>query len=454
MDDKELDSLFGSDSENFKKAIEEEEKASKKPVVKKAVKKEPVEKKAEKEKETAVIKSADKKQAKSADKKEAEKEPEEKASPVKKDGEKSKEKPEDKEKEPEESKASFEPDKDESDEDKSDKDGSGEKESPKEGAGEEGGEDKENGEESSEEDSKKPEDKPSAPVKARRQRVRREPEPEQTKSLGEMIPLSGKSIFAIVLALAVVVMVILVMFLPAFRVRNATVEGNVALSDQEILAAAGLEYNAHLMSGISGNIFDVLRLNYGKTEERIMKENPYIEDIRITIKLPSTVEIKVKERSKICYIRTPDGYAALDKDGIVLELSSFDSGKDVRPVICGLDIKYCELGKPVRIDNMNDYKKAIIVLGAILAADNASIGDEYQMFEHTSEVRILPSGYIFLTIYSPSGHLIQIKLNGTESIGDKMAWLLYVFNGDGFDKITVDGALDMTGDEYIFDEYD
>lgn len=454
MDDKELDSLFGSDSENFKKAIEEEEKASKKPVVKKAVKKEPAEKKADKRKEQAAERSAEEKHAKPTDKKEAGKEPEEKVSPDKKDEDRSKEKPEDKEKEPEEIKASGEPEKDESDEDKSDKEGSDEKESPKEGAGEEGGEDKENGEESSEEDSKKPEDKPSAPVKARRQRVRREPEPEQTKRLGEMIPLSGKSIFAIVLALAVVVMVILVMFLPAFRVRNATVEGNVALSDQEILAAAGLEYNAHLMSGISGNIFDVLRLNYGKTEERIMKENPYIEDIRITIKLPSTVEIKVKERSKICYIRTPDGYAALDKDGIVLELSSFDSGKDVRPVICGLDVKYCELGKPVRIDNMNDYKKAIIVLGAILAADNASIGDEYQMFENTAEVRILPSGYIFLTIYSPSGHLIQIKLNGTESIGDKMAWLLYVFNGDGFDKITVDGALDMTGDEYIFDEYD
>ncbi|MBQ1296987.1 MAG: FtsQ-type POTRA domain-containing protein, partial [Clostridiales bacterium] len=207
-------------------------------------------------------------------------------------------------------------------------------------------------------------------------------------------------------------------------------------------------------SGISGNIFDILKLDYGKTEERIMKENPYIEDIRITIKLPSTVEIKVKERSKICYIRTPDGYAALDKDGIVLELSSFDSGKNVRPVICGLEVKYAELGKPVVISNMNDYKKAIIVLGAILAADNASVGGDYQMFENTAEVRILPSGYIFLTIYSPSGHLIQIKLNGTESIGDKTAWLLYVFNGDGFDKITVDGALDMTGDEYIFDEYD
>ena len=318
-------------------------------------------------------------------------------------------------------------------------------------------EDKEKDDKSDEEKSdvdKSDEEKPSAASKEQKQRVNRKTVPEQKKSLGKVIPLSGKSIFAIFLALVVVVMVILVMFLPAFRVRNATVEGNVALSDQEILAAAGLEYNAHLMSGVSGNIFDILKLDYGKTEERIMKENPYIEDIRISIKLPSTVEIKVKERSKICYIRTPDGYAALDKDGIVLELSSSNSGKNVRPVICGLEVKYCELGKPVRIENMNDYKKSIIVLGAILAADNASVGGDYQMFENTSEVRILPSGYIFLTIYSPSGHLIQIKLNGTEGIGDKMAWLLYVFNGDGFDKITVDGALDMTGDEYIFDEYD
>ena len=225
------------------------------------------------------------------------------------------------------------------------------------------------------------------------------------------------------------------------------------MSDQEILQEVGLDYDSHLMSGVSGNIFDVLRLDYGKTEKRIMKDNPYIEDIRITIKLPSTVDIKIKERRKVCYIRTPDGYAALDKDGIVLELSSFDAKKSVRPVICGLNVISAELGKPVKIGNMNDYKKAIIVLGAILAADNASVGDSYQMFENTSEVRILPSGYIFLTIYSPSGHLIQIKLNSLESISDNMAWLLYAFNSDAFEKIKVKGSLDMTNDEYIFNEY-
>ena len=265
--------------------------------------------------------------------------------------------------------------------------------------------------------------------------------------------LSKKGITIICLFVLILGLVALIWFLPAFRVRNVHVEGNVSQTDQDILRQLKLEYNSHLMGGVSGNILDVIRLDYGKTEERIKRENPYIEDIRVSVKLPSTVDVTVKERSKICYVRTPDGYAALDKDGIVLELSSNDTGKRVRPVICGLNVKYAELGKPVTIGNSNDYKKAIIVLGAILAADNASIGDNYSMFENTLEVRMLPSGYSFLTVYSPSGKLIQIKLNSLEKISDKMAWLLYAFNSEALDKNKTKGFLDMTGDDPTLREY-
>ena len=225
------------------------------------------------------------------------------------------------------------------------------------------------------------------------------------------------------------------------------------MTDQQVLRELKLEYNSHLMGGVSGNILDIIRLDYGKTEERIKRENPYIEDIRVSVKLPSTVDVEVNERMKVCYIRTPDGYAALDKDGIVLELTSFDAKKSVRPVICGLNVTYAELGKQVKISNMNDYKKAIIVLGAILAADNASIGDTYSMFENTVEVRILPSGYIFLTVYSPKGKLIQIKFDSLEKISDKTAWLLYAFNSDALDIPKTKGFLDMTGDDPTLREY-
>ena len=498
MDDRELDRLFGKESESDKEAPEKDGKA---PAVRhdkkrpggqrnKVSAEKKTEKNTEKNKKKKTVKTTEKKESedKETDKRSKEenkidsapvseedtKKKEAEASGErtgKDDGKSSKAPSGDASGKPsedlpeEDSKGDREEDPGKPSEDGSEDESGDKKEDPgkssegdtEEGSGEDGDEEDAGDEERASGKDEHASAKPAEKKAVRRQRARPEPVPDGMdtfRNLRDMIPLSGKSLLAIGLAIAVVIMVVLIMFLPAFRVRNTSVEGNVVLTDQEILKAVGLEYDAHLMSGVSGNIFDILRLDYGKTEQRIKKENPYVEDIRITIKLPSTVDIKVKERSKVCYIRTPDGYAALDKDGIVLELSSFDSRRTVRPVICGLNVKYAELGKPVKIENMNDYKKSIIVLGAILAADNASVGGDYSMFENTSEVRILPSGYIFLTIYSPSGNLMQIKLNGTDSIGDNMAWLLYAFNANAFDKVTVDGALDMTGDEYIFDEYD
>lgn len=338
--------------------------------------------------------------------------------------------------EPDDDQAEEASDSDESDEEVTEEDEAEESEDSEDGA--------EDGEEPEEDE---------APKKAPAKRPVPKKRPPQKRPLSEVIPLSRRGITVIALAAAIIAIVLLILFLPAFRVRNAHVEGNVVMTDQQVLRELKLEYNAHLMGGVSGNILDIIRLDYGKTEERIKRENPYIEDIRVSVKLPSTVDVQIKERMKVCYIRTPDGYAALDREGIVLELTSFDAKKSVRPVICGLNVTYAELGKPVRISNMNDYKKAIIVLGAILAADNASIGDTYSMFENTMEVRILPSGYMFLTVYSPQNKLIQIKFDSLDKISDKTAWLLYAFNSDALDAPKTKGFLDMTGDDPTLREY-
>ena len=341
---------------------------------------------------------------------------------------------------------------DESSGDEEDSDESSETSESEESEEEEGSSDDEGSDEDSEEsdedeeEAEEPSEERKAPAKPVKKKVKRRP-------LSETVQIDKRKITIISLVVVILGIAALIWFLPAFRVRNVHVEGNISLTDQDVLRELKLEYNAHLMSGVSGNILDYIRLDYGKTEERIKKENPYIEDIRVSVKLPSTVDVTVKERRKVCYIRTPDGYAALDREGVVLELSSFDANKKVRPVISGLNVKGCELGKPVKLGNNNDYKKAIIVLGAILAADNASVGDTYSMFENTSEIRILPSGYMFLTVYSPAGKLVQVKLNSLEKISDNMAWLLYAFNSEALDKTKTKGFLDMTGDDPTLREY-
>lgn len=308
------------------------------------------------------------------------------------------------------------------------------------------------------EDKAEPESKNDVPAdkKPIKKAVKRREEPvirpQADVSFRDMIPFSNATIAAFVLGLAFITMVLCVLFLPAFRVKTVNIEGNVVLTDEEILSMTGLSYGDHILSGVSGNIFDLLSLNYGKTEQAIMEKNPYVESITISVKIPSTVNIEIKERQKIAYIKTADGYLAIDRDGIVLELSS-DNSSEVRPVICGMEIDSAKLGEKLTIKNMNAFKKAIIVMGAILNADNASVGGDYCMFANTSEVRILPSGYIFLTIYSQSGNMVQIKLNNLDSIDEDMAWLLYLFNANAFDQVTSSGSFDMTRDEYIYQEY-
>lgn len=305
------------------------------------------------------------------------------------------------------------------------------------------GEDQKAGEEQgakSDEEEDKPAEKPSA-------EHHKETKPKKKKP---KVRITGFGIGVIVFFVIVITLIMLLLFLPAFRVRSVTIEGNIELTDEEVLNEVGLKYNAHLMSGVSGNLFDILSLNYGKTEERIRRENPYISDISISIKIPSEVRINVSERRKIAYVSTPDGYIALDRNGIVLELNSGKVKQKVSPIVYGVGIESARLGEKVVVRDENAYKNAIIVLGAILAADNATIGDNFNMFEHTTEVRIIPSGYIFLNIYTASGKPVQIKLNRTDKINDKMSKLLYLFNSNAFDQVTIKGTLDMTGDEFIF----
>ena len=426
MDDNELDRLFGYDGGNEDSGADDPEKSQS------------VESKEEKVIEGFEVRKsgepADKKPVKKPGRKQPEKKDPDKKEPSKeepkaKDKEENKPAPEEKE-EKAEDKGSEAPEK-EAEASENKPEGEGEKDSsePSGGSAEKG----ESGEDKEKEPEKPAEEKEKKPQKKKR-RYR----------------LTRAGVLFIILVVLLITVVMLFLFLPAFRVRTVTIEGNVELTDEQVLEEVGLQYNAHLMSGVSGNLFDILSFNYGKTEEKIRNENPYIADITISIRIPSEVRITVKERRKIAYVNTPDGFIALDRNGTVLELCSGKNTQTVSPVIYGISVESAKLGERVKVRDENSYKKAIIVLGAILAADNATIGDKFDMFEHTKELRVLPSGYMFLTIYTASGKPVQCKLNKTDKINDYMTRLLYLFNSNAFDQVTVKGTLDMTSDEFIF----
>lgn len=269
----------------------------------------------------------------------------------------------------------------------------------------------------------------------------------------EQIAFNPKLMVGIVLATLIITLLVLFAVHPFFRIRKFDISGNHVVTDSELISEMGVEYNDHLLASVSGNIFDVLTLNYGKIEDEIMKNNPYIEDIKIHVKFPSKLVVEVTEREKIAYIKTPDGYIAIDREGTVLEMSS-DYSIDTHPLICGLNVNNAVLGEKISVVDDIKFQKMIIVLGAVLAADGSFevVDNEYSFFDNLSEIRILSSGIYFLSVRLPGGAAMQVKLKEVDSINEKMQWLVNALESGSFDGLP-DGVLDMTGDEAIYREY-
>lgn len=262
------------------------------------------------------------------------------------------------------------------------------------------------------------------------------------------MPFDKRTILVMILACLVLILVLIFAFAPAFRVSKITVNGNVYISTQDIYAQSGIEYGSHIFAASGRPSLSYMYL------ERIMKENnPYIERINIHSAVPGEIIIDVTERQKIAYIGTPDGYAAIDSNGIVLELCS-EYNNDVRPIISGISVERAVLGQPIEIRNVSSFQKMVIVLGAILAAseNNLSLNSDYVFFDSVIEVRSLTSGYFFVTLYLPDGPVLQVKFDSTDNIINDMNWLVFAIESGGFENLP-SGVLDMTGEEYIYREY-
>ena len=252
-------------------------------------------------------------------------------------------------------------------------------------------------------------------------------------------PLSFRTTVLSLLAILFLTLIFLVAFHPMFRISRFNIEGNYALTDEEVIEASGLDYHDHFLKLLSFS------------PSSIEADNPYIRSITISPDFPSGININVVERRKIAYIKYGDGYFAIDSEGTVLEFSSSPS-PDAHPLLCGLDIDHVVLGGRVDVSENSRYQKLVIILGAILDADQLTNDSEYSFFESVQEIRMMPNGTFFLTITLPNGSSLQVKLNDIESISDDMNWLVFSIE-DGVFNDFPDGALDMTGERPIYNEY-
>lgn len=162
-----------------------------------------------------------------------------------------------------------------------------------------------------------------------------------------------KLILEIVLLLGIIAGgIIFAMVSPIFNIQEIQVNNNNEVSSETIISLSELKTEE--------NIF---RFSSSKVASKI-KENAYIENVKIHRKIPNTVQIEVEEREHIYSADFLGKYAYLNKQGYILEIAE-DSKQKL--IIQGISTPEEEIVENSRL-NEEDLKKLEDVIKIINTA--------------------------------------------------------------------------------------
>ena len=142
-----------------------------------------------------------------------------------------------------------------------------------------------------------------------------------------------------------------------FSICQIEIVGNEQVSQEQILELSAIK--------VDDNIF---LCNMIKTKKNL-KSNPYIEQIKITRNLPDNIKIEIIEKQKAYVIEIDTGYAYIDNQGYVLEIS---------------DIK---IDKPV-LQGYTTEKEKIIPGSRLNEEDLERLGDILKIIKNSKEIEI------------------------------------------------------------------
>ena len=216
--------------------------------------------------------------------------------------------------------------------------------------------------------------------------------------------------------LLIVAIAILAFTTPIFNITNIDINGNFQVSNDTIIRMSGLKKGE--------NIF-----KYNSSIIQNIKENQYIEDVKIKRKLPGTILITIEERTVKYQIKLINSYAYIDKNGHILEISSVK--RDV-PIIVGLKVTENDLinKKCLEIEDLEKLNKIQKIIEAAKSIEIDKI---------ITEINIEDENNYY--IYTENGNK-KIFIGDSSNLTNKMLYLKKILEEEQENK----GSIFINGD--------
>lgn len=178
-----------------------------------------------------------------------------------------------------------------------------------------------------------------------------------------------KTLKIIALVCIFIVFAIVLLSSSLFDISTILVEGNSKLSDEKVISLSSIELHTNMFA-----------LNKAQIKSKL-RESSYIENVKISRKLPSTIVINIDERIPTYMLQFADSYVYINNQGYMLEISN--EKIDV-PILTGFTTDLSNI-KPGNRINSDDLKKMGIVIKIYQTLSNNDIAEILSKIDMSNE---------------------------------------------------------------------
>lgn len=149
------------------------------------------------------------------------------------------------------------------------------------------------------------------------------------------------------------------LFLPSFHYSKTVILGETSLNADQLLEMANTETKKNIF------LIDIRR-----AEENISR-SPFVKEIRIARKFPTTLVFSVLDRLEVGAVSFDGGFAVIDDEGVVMKIVQ-NQPEVKKPIIVGMQTKMIKLGERIPVEDEQQFS---LVMGLISGAQNAKLMD-------------------------------------------------------------------------------
>lgn len=194
--------------------------------------------------------------------------------------------------------------------------------------------------------------------------------------------------------------IIFALLSPIFNIKEISVSGNAQISSQTIISLSSLTIDQNIFNFRTSEIVDNI------------KENAYIDSVKVSRKFPDTVDIEVEERVTTFMLVYGNAYVYINNQGYILEITS---EKGDHPILTGFKTPTNQLVAGNRLTE-EDLEK----LNDVLKIMEATSSGESKIENLITEINISDSSNYILTL---SKEKKQVYLGDVTDLSTKILWL-------------------------------